>query len=311
MARKKVEGKKYNYMDTYGDLVTLLLCFFVLLFAMSSVDEVRYNAFVEALSQHFGPTPTALSSVETSMSSPISDYGSTPPQGEVLAPDQTLPEDFNQLAEAIEKFVEENNLEGEVEVQQGESGAVFIRLSNNLLFDGDSYVLRPDALFFLDFLGDAFLAVEDQIFNTNFIGHTGSIPGSGTDDWVLSARRSGGVASYFERTVGFSPYKIELTGYGRLYPIADNATPEGLAANRRVDIVAVSNNASTLSAALAEAAQIYFPDDNTEFFEGAPEELRENALAQIPPSGEGTADITGLTDEELRALYEEAQQAAE
>ncbi len=54
MAKKpKPEGKKYSYMDTYGDLVTLLMCFFVLLFAMSTIQEEKFNAFAQGLASQF------------------------------------------------------------------------------------------------------------------------------------------------------------------------------------------------------------------------------------------------------------------
>ncbi len=305
MAKKpKPEGKKYNYMDTYGDLVTLLMCFFVLLFAMSTIDEQKYNAFVQALSSHYGTNPLNLSTVAAPPEEEGDEFSQedTPTTGETLAPDQTLPANFYQLSDAIEQYVEENNMQGEVSVEVGESGAVFIRLSDNLLFAGDSSVLSSDSLAFLDFLGECFLAVNDEILQVRLLGHTASIAGSGTDDWILSNERSGRVASYFERTVGFSPYKMQSSGLGRHYPIADNGTAEGLARNRRVDMVVIGNHADNLVAALVEAQMIYFPDDDTQFFEGSPDELPSAALESIPAQGE--VDLSLLTEEQLQELYE-------
>ncbi len=297
MAKKaKPEGKKYNYMDTYGDLVTLLLCFFVLLFAMSTVQEDKYNAFVEALNARFSADPAKVVFLPPEATFPESSVGDVETTGDIMSPDQTLPMDMVQLEQAIQRYLEENDLQDEVQVETGQSGATFIRMTNNILFTGDSSALSPEATQFLNYLGECFLALDDEIWQVQFNGHTASIPGSSTDDWVLSAERAGKVSSYFERTVGFSPYKIQFSGYGRNYPIADNNTAEGRAANRRVDVVVISNNTTTLLGQLEEAAAVYFPDDSTQFFEGTENELPGYALPDVAPnqttsqSGEETSD---------------------
>ena len=298
------EGKKYSYMDTYGDLVTLLLCFFVLLFAMSSVDEAKYNAFVEALTNRFGSAPLNMSSVrDSSTPEEGEDFGEeAPTEGETVDPVEQLPAELREVVESVTEYIAEQGLEGEIQVEVGESGATFIRLSDNLLFAGDSSRLQPEAEAFLSYFGNSILEVEDQIYMVNVLGHTGSIPGSGTDDWMLGSERAGRVSSHLTRQVGFSPYKLEAKGYGRYYPIADNSTAEGLAKNRRVDIIIISNDTDNLLLALAEAARIYFPSDSTEFFEGAPEELPGAALTEIAVA-EGEVDLANLTEEQMAELY--------
>lgn len=300
MAKKSApEGKKYSYMDTYGDLVTLLLCFFVLLFAMSTIEEEKFDAMMQAMTGQFG-TPTAAASPSQftpvppvpSMSTPSA--GEDPPAGDTMSPDQTMPRDFSQLAEAIDKYVEENNMQGSITVQEGDSGSAYIRLSNNLLFDGDSFVLKEEVKVFLDFLGRCFITVEDEIFQVNYIGHTAELQGSGMDDWVLCGERAGTVGSYVGKVVGFAEGKSQITGYGRMFPIGDNATVEGRAANRRVDIVVVGNDPATLAQALVEAAAVYFPDDDTQYFDGQPTELPGGALAQIPPGGAADVSLPAL-----------------
>lgn len=311
MAKKpKPEGKKYNYMDTYGDLVTLLLCFFVLLFAMSTVEESKYNAFVEALSNQFGPTPANLSTITNPDAPPGDDFGDEEPtEGETLDPVENMPAELRQLYEDITEYVEQNNMEGEVSVEVGESGAIFIRLSHNLLFDGNSSVLRTEAMDFLDFMGGGFVQVEDKILQVNILGHTGSDAGSSVDDWMLSGERASRVASYLYRTVEFSPYKMHSQGYGRFYPIADNEDPNTKGANRRVDMIVVGNEVDDVMMALAEAQRVYFPEDDTQFFEGAPDELPSHTLddAMARASNEVDLNPENLTDEQIRQLYEIAQ----
>ncbi len=299
MAKKSApEGKKYSYMDTYGDLVTLLLCFFVLLFSMSTVDTVKYNAIVEALGDRFGNNPLTLTTVTTSIVATTSEFAENPPVGEALDPEQVLPAEMNQLAEAIENFIEENNLQASVQVTQGANNVVFIRLSNSLLFGGDSAVILPDAMYVMEYLGDCFLEVESEIYNLRCIGHTADIPDSGTDDWELSSSRAGRVVSYFEKGRGFPMQKLMAVSYGRAFPIADNADPVARTANRRVDIIVVGNsdNQEVLSAALTEAAAVYFPGDDQQFAPGDTAGLPGGAADSIDPTGEADMGLQPPAD---------------
>lgn len=288
-------------MDTYGDLVTLLLCFFVLLFAMSTVEEVKYQAFAEALSSRFGsPTDTILPGGSDPS---VSGIGEETPTGTEMDPDQTLPQEMTQLEEAITRYIEENNMEGQVSVESGQSGAVFIRLSNNLLFDGDSYDLRAQSIDFLNFLSQCFIEVDSEIMQVKMNGHTASIQGSGTDDWLLSAQRAGIVTSYIQKDGGYDRFKLYFSGYGRNYPIADNGTDDGRAANRRVDIVVLGNDSNNLTLTLQDAMRIYFPGDATQFFEGEQGELPDDIVDNISPNAAISDALAGLTPEELEALH--------
>ncbi len=306
MAKKpKPPGKKYNFMDTYGDMMTLLMCFFVLLFAMSTVEEEKFTAFAGALAQTFGAAPATPTEQQSTEAASDVATGEESPTGDLATdPDQSMPMEFSNLAEAVEQYIAENEMEGEVSVQVSENGVIFIRISDNLLFDGNSSSLRTQAEEFLDFLGAMFVSLEDEIYQIKALGHTASIPGDGTDDRILSAERSARVASYFERSAGFPPYKLLATGYGRHYPIGDNSTDEGRALNRRVDLVVVGNNPDTLMAALAESSQVYFPDDQTEFFEGPPEELPSTTIADLPSGQVSGLDTSDLTPEEVEGIQD-------
>ncbi len=300
VARKKKQGKKYNYMDTYGDLVTLLLCFFVLLFAMSTVEEIQYNAFVEALSQQFSTQPSNpnLSFVTPSESVEAgSDMADVPPTGMTMEADQTLPQNLSQLEQAIEQYVEENNMQGDVSVERNENGTTFIRLSDNLLFDGDSSTLRPQTTEFLDFLAAAFNAVDSEILQTKYNGHTAYIDGSTVDDWILSGQRAATVASYITETGDFDRFKVEPVGYGRNYPIADNAVEEGRAKNRRVDIIVLGNDAGRMEETLMDSMRVYFPSDPVDFFEGGATDVPDAQVDGINPTQQGAQLDTAPVDD--------------
>ncbi len=288
-------------MDTYGDLVTLLLCFFVLLFSMSTVEEAKYNAFVEALSNRFGAQPTNLSFIDQSTSaSSGSDFDSKPPTGQTMTADQTLPQDLSQLEQAIQNYIEQNNMQGQVSVEKNENGTTFIRLSDNLLFDGNSANMRPETQDFLNFLSEAFNAVNDQVLQIKFNGHTASIDGSAVDDWNLSSGRASTVASYVTKEGGFDRFKVQPIGYGRNYPIADNGYEDGRAKNRRVDIVVLGNDAANIEGTLMDAMRVYFPTDPTGFFEGAAGDLPDTLIDGIDPTQAGA----GLTQNEVSAIVD-------
>lgn len=311
MAKKpRPEGKKYNYMDTYGDLVTLLLCFFVLLFSMSTVEEAKYNAFVEALNMRFSRAPTNLSfNQDSSVIEDASDFGDDQPTGMEMEADESMPADLSQLEQSIQEYVAENNMQGEVSVERSESGATFIRMSNNLLFDGDSFTLRPETREFLTFLADSFNAVESQILNVQFNAHTASLQDSSVDDWDLSGRRAGAVSSFIANDGGFNRFKIRPSSFGRNYPIADNTTPEGRARNRRVDIIVLSNEASTMQLTLMDAMRVYFPSDDVSFFEGTGQDLPDEFMQDVDPIGNAADLLAGLSEDELDAALNGADDA--
>lgn len=306
MAKKpRPPGKKYNFMDTYGDLVTLLMCFFVLLFAMSNVEEAKYNAFVEALTRQFGSAPENVSFVpESSPESGEDYYEETDPTGDSPPQDENMPADLASLEESINEYIQQNNMEGEITVEKSASGATFIRLSDNLLFDGDSSELRPEILAFLDFFSECLTAVESQILQVKFNGHTASVAGSGVDDWELAGNRAAKVSSYVNNIGGFSRFKIVPVFYGRNFPIADNGTAEGRAKNRRVDIIVLGNDTDNLEATLADAMRVYFPSDDTSFYEGEQSEIPTNAIEAIAPYGSVDEALSGMTEEEMDQLLD-------
>ena len=290
MAKKnKPPGKKYNYMDTYGDLVTLLLCFFVLLFSMSSLDETQFSVITEALGQQFGNRVMNDSTVVHYVPNVTDDFGSDPTDGEVTMPSGAEHEAaMNDLADDLQAHIIENNLQGDVELQRGDNGLVFVRLSNNLLFAGNSFDLQPRSIELLNYLGEHLKGVENDIYTVNCVGHTAEVPDSPADDWILSGERAGIVASYLDSQIGFPATKLQVTAYGRMYPVADNSDIVARAANRRVDIVIINNSPEHLAEALLEASLVYFPDDDKQYFKGdtdrASENDTRNANSYVPPS---------------------------
>lgn len=245
MARKKRDGGGgYSWMDTYGDMVTLLLTFFIMLFSMSTVNEEKWKVLVQAFSR------TSGAAAQQVVIGPEQGDGENvmPSTGEedlnIGSPDiiNEEPVDLNELYEFLMAFVEQNKMEASVQIEQDEANNVYISFDNSIFFDGDSSVLRHTSYPVLDFMGKCLKAVEEQILMTRVIGHTAFISGSAVNDWELSAERASNITTYFEKQLGLDTKKLKVDAYGSNAPIDTNDTPEGRAKNRRVQIMVMGNN---------------------------------------------------------------------
>ena len=266
MAKRKVEesgGGEASWLNTFADLMNLLLCFFVLLFSMSSVDADKFEALVQSLEHSFSILPQGGSSIgdgqmvaagvnqlqlldqfykEATNSS--SEEEGEDNEAEEDNPEQALKQEMaeaglkesEEMAEQIEKMLEEQRIADQVEL---DSNAQFVRLTLNgaLLFDSGQSKIREDALPLVDKLS---LILEN--YNSSLIdieGHTDNVPISNEryeNNDVLSAYRAFSVKDYVLGKTTLEAGKINATGCGEYNPVADNATPEGRARNRRVEI---------------------------------------------------------------------------
>lgn len=240
MAREKKsmdQGGGGEWMNTYADLVTLLLCFFILLFTMSSVEEEKWEALVRSFRRMYGQ--------EIVVEDPNANVD---PGDIVIDPDDVgLPDDFGELAQYFQEVVDENNFSGDVQIT-GNEYVVFIQFNNNLLFDPNSSNLRQPAREFLNIIGDSINHVAPQIKMIRINGHTAVATissGERVTDRELSTQRANSVLMYLEDVKDVEPEKLIAIGYGRNYPIADNSTEEGRSKNRRVEIIIMAENKAT------------------------------------------------------------------
>lgn len=251
MAKKSREEEQCgNWMDTYGDMVTLLLTFFVMLFSMSSVDAEKWQMLVEAFTNKGNETSQVVLAPEGEGDQPAENQG----DGSTAEVDITndLPTDLSELYEYIKAYAEMNNMTGSIQVEKGE-GSVFIRFDDNIFFSPDSYYLLKSGFPVLDFLGNCLKNVEDQIVTININGHTADVLGVANyqiNDRRLSAERAASVAIFLEEQKLLDPKKIIAIGYGKNYPVDTNETPEGRKANRRVDMIIVGKDAALSNEAI-------------------------------------------------------------
>ena len=254
-----------SWMNTYSDLVTLLMTFFVLLYSFSSVDSEKWEAFVKA----FGTPGDATSQVVLGVENPDPGANSPVPDGSTAAEgnpgSEDLPQDFDQLYQYLEQYVQDSGNAGSIEVMKSGDSVVYIRFQDDIFFDSDEYYLRQSAYSVLDVIGDAIHNVEDEIYIISINGHTAQVddPNYAVSDWMLSSERASSVAIYFEEEKQIDPQKMRPMGYGKNYPIASNDTPEGRQKNRRVDMAIVKNSEEVVAGEMEQVLHSLF--DPTSF----------------------------------------------
>ena len=238
-AKKAEEGGGIpEWMATFADLVTLLMCFFVLLFAFSSIDAQKF----EAVMQSFQGSAGVLASGDSLSPSTMVFDGQ--PESKTTADSQTVTEvkEVAQLAEAIEKFKEESGVDVDIQVTV-EARGLKITFPDKALFDPGRADLKPASIKVLDFMVSV---LNQPIFVDRLIrieGHTDNVPINTIrfpSNWELSTIRATTVLRYFTENKQINPTRFMASGYGEYKPIDSNATKDGRSQNRRVDLIVLT-----------------------------------------------------------------------
>lgn len=240
MKRRKKSGGGANWMDTYGDMVTLLLCFFVLLYSISTIDQVKWENLVRSMN----PNVENVSQV-------VQDQDIEP--GEETVPGSIQSDEaFDQLYEALSDEMEKADVADQVTIHKGKDYQ-FITFRDSIFFDGDSPVLRDEGKVVLDgFVRATKPAVEaGAVKEIHVMGHTTQAnPDAPVDlqkDRILSADRSANVVIYLQSLNLMDPAFMIHEGYGQFHPIATFDTAEGREKNRRAEILILQNEATQKS----------------------------------------------------------------
>lgn len=255
MSRKKEEEQAPGapaWMATFSDLMNLLLCFFVLLFSMSTVDVEKWQQMVASFSDNFSVFSGGASAIGdgflisngVSQLNELDDYinstGKTAESEEFVNELKEFEEKqlavSEELAEEIEEAVEESQFADEIEVDFT-AQYVSLTLNGALLFDSGSAELKEEAKPLMDKIGQLLARYAQSTIEIE--GHTDNVPihnARFADNNELSSFRALSVFNYFMETTFLDPATIKHSGRGEYLPVADNATPEGRAQNRRVEI---------------------------------------------------------------------------
>ena len=217
-----------SWLTTFGDLMALLLTFFVLLLSFSSTSE---NDFQKAL----GSLQGALGVLdgEPILSSPIQ-LEMPIVKGDITEARPTLKDAFADLEEALERYGSEEQKKS-IEVVQGPEG-ITIRIRDKLLFGSGKAEVKEEFKLLLTQIGAVLTHLPNPV---EIEGHTDNMPISNesfkNNHW-LSNSRALQVLDIFSEDSGIDPARLSAVGHGEYKPLVDNDTPENRAKNRRVEI---------------------------------------------------------------------------
>lgn len=239
MARRKSGGGGEggaNWMDTYGDLVTLLLCFFVLLYSMSTMDEKKWQYIAQAFS---GSTGEIINVVVQNEPNPENDPSA-------IYVDEKQDEnaeniDFDEFYMYLNEVVASAGLEDSVSVELADTG-VYMKFRDNVFFAGNSSQLLEEGQYILEIICDGIRAVNSHVLAIKVNGHTAQSNVSDANEWDLSSGRANSVINYMLSLDCCEPNKFSTAGYGKYRPVSDNETEDGRRQNRRVEIVFIRND---------------------------------------------------------------------
>lgn len=273
--RSEEDEGSYSWMDTYGDMVTLLLTFFVLLFAFSTIDQAKWEKIVEAFT---GAPPTkVISSIELmdmpnmDDAIPVVNFNTKKKDSEQRVGDQDgmvlvsrevlegmnipVSDDiaeilqsteyqevetaFSNLYEQIQEYIQVNELDDMLYAER-DIESIYLRVMTGILFESGKADLIPAAEPVLDELEAMFCVALESLSVINVEGHTDNRPihtAKFEDNWDLSTKRATNVIRYLLSKGNIPNDMVACAGYGEFHPIATNETDEGRQQNRRVQFV--------------------------------------------------------------------------
>jgi len=258
---EEVENSE-RWLLTYADMITLLLALFIVLFAISTVNQKKFLALALGLKQSFDPKPGVLPSSngvlgnasltqtagtqfklpgEASSTTTTTVPGQTAQEGSAT----TVPSaDLTQLQQAIQQALAAQGLTANVSLHLETRGLVVQMLADKVFFATGSADVGPQGNQVVDAVASV---LKGDNYNIDVEGYTDNQPligGQFGSNEALSAVRAVNVVLRLENADGINPSRLSATGYGDTHPVVANDTPQDMAQNRRIDIVILTSQNS-------------------------------------------------------------------
>ncbi|CAB4717111.1 MAG: OmpA family protein [Actinobacteria bacterium] len=277
-----------RWLVTYADMVTLLMVLFIVMFAMSSVDQKKFAALKEGLAAGFGESDSILEGNQSIHDQP----GEEPlgPVGPQISTSGMSPEDQLLVSQAVDKVnrlqrerayseaeaevkrldevrdalmaaLEARGLERDVKTSYDERGLVVSLVSRHVVFEADVATLTERGREVVDTLAPVLREISDPL---EIDGHTNQVPVKPkyyATDWDLSAARALTVLRRLNEVFTIPADRLRLAAFGHVKPLMDPSEPGSQAINKRVDIVVLSSVAAETAQLLPEAAGQEKPAD--------------------------------------------------
>lgn len=225
----KIDPGAPKWVVTFGDLMSLLLCFFVLLLSFSEMDRQKYKQVAGSMEKAFGvQRETKVMDVPKGMKMIAKDFDQ-----EIIA--TRIKEELGQeIKELVETYMPD--IEDQISIEEGEN-EVIIRLMGESTFDSGRAEIRPQLKPLLKKTGNLLHAAEGDIIVS---GHTDNVP-IHTERYPsnlrLSIARAAAVAEFLLANSNIDPKRISTMGFGEYRPLVSNNTAKGRQQNRRVEII--------------------------------------------------------------------------
>ncbi|WP_228373458.1 OmpA/MotB family protein [Demequina gelatinilytica] len=260
---------------SYADMMTVLLATFIVLYAMSAVDQEKFEELRQSLALGFGHEAASIIPGSTGTMLGLESFEIAPDfttvategaegaggQAPTTVNQETVDHvaaarEYEQLSEvqkALEARLEKKGLAANVTFQIDERGLVIGLVGSNVFFDADTARLTPVARRVIDTLATP---LRNQSRELSIEGHANTLPSRNfASNWELSSERATRVLRRFVESGGVAPEQIAATGYGDARPSVEGDSKRALESNRRVDIVVRSGASEEVRALLAEIAE--------------------------------------------------------
>ena len=236
--REEKEANHERWLLTYSDLITLLMIFFVIMYASSNVSASKYKAVSDSfkialgggrtlIGQEQGADINASNNVENS---------STSKDNKELSEENKL----MNLKENVDNYLQSAGMNASISTSIEERGLV-ISLKDSIIFDSGKAEIKSDYKKKLVDLGSILNKMDSYI---RVEGHTDNVPINNNkfnSNWQLSVIRATNVTELLIEEAHIAPKRLSSVGYGEFRPVANNTTEQGRSQNRRVDIVLINS----------------------------------------------------------------------
>lgn len=265
--RRREEEEHENHERwavSYADMMTVLVGLFIVLFAISQVDQVKFEQLRRSLAVSFGnEAPSTLiggsgaldgtqlieiapdlagdTGIETEMLTnprPADTEGTQGGSAPVVAAAEAELGRLQEIAEQIATSLREDGVEDRVRFRITERGLVIGMVADDVFFAPDTAALTPTAQRVVDAVGPVLVGLTEQV---SVEGHANVLPTRRyPTNWELSSDRATQVLRRLVEADGMPPTRISAVGFGDTRPLDESGTAEALVANRRVDLVVLS-----------------------------------------------------------------------
>jgi chemotaxis protein MotB len=238
-----------RWMVSYMDMVTVIMCLFIVLFAISSVDQDKYQELKSSLAAGFGTVPDA-DVVEAVIQNP----GTVEAENVVTDLEMALEEvaDLTALRDAMLQGLETYDKAETVRFEIDERGLTVRLVSADTFFTPASADLTAEAESVLHIIGPVLAPTSYEIQVEGNADYKSTQGSSYPTNWELSSSRATAVLRHLVEDSGLAEHRIAAVGFGSARPLAAGTTPEALAANRRVDIMVLSAQPEAVRALIPE-----------------------------------------------------------